>query len=70
MAVLDVDMIERFFCGMISSSDELVEMERNRVRNSERVWEREREREREWGLEQESGRDLERGGLECWMGLE
>ena len=44
-------------------------MERNLVRNSERVQERDREREQD--LERESGRDLERGwGLECGMGLE
>ena len=63
----------------MSSSEELVEVERKRARNSERVreWERELEREQELeresesDLERESGRDLEReGGLENGMGLE
>ena len=73
MAVLEVDMIEQFFCGtMISSSDGQVEMEWDWVQNSEQKWEWEQEQclEQEWDLEWESGRDLERGGLESWMGLE
>ena len=60
---------------MISSSEELVETERNRVRNSERERELDLERERGRDLERElergSGRDLERrGDLGYELGLE